>query len=106
MNLTTFPAIPLDTTKAARAVFGRSNFYLAIGDQANRLFAGINLSDPPWQALKLPSDIARLYLLTIFQFRETLPDNLAADAIQERLDWKYALHLPLKSYRTGSKFAL
>jgi hypothetical protein len=92
-----FPAIPLDTAKAARAVFGQSNFYLAIGDQANRLFEGINLTDLPWQAHTKPSDIARLYLLTIFQFRETLPDHLAADAILERVDWKYALHLPLSS---------
>jgi hypothetical protein len=36
-----------------------------------------------------------LYLITIFQYVETLPDNSAADALRLRLDWKYALHLPL-----------
>ena len=36
-----------------------------------------------------------LALVTIFQFSEDLPDREAARAVAVRLDWKYALHLPL-----------
>ena len=39
-----------------------------------------------------PVDLA---FVTAFQFMENLPDRQAADAVRLRLDWKYALHLPL-----------
>jgi hypothetical protein len=41
--------------------------------------------------------LATLYLCTIFQHLESLPDHLAVDALQMRLDWKYALHQSLKT---------
>jgi len=85
----------LDTAKAARAVFGRSNFYLTTGDQANQLFDGLIYEDPTRWFQKSSRIMGMLYLITIFQFVETLPDHLAADALRKRIDWKYALHLPL-----------
>lgn len=36
-----------------------------------------------------------LAFVTIFQFLEKLSDRAAANAVRVRLDWKYALHLPL-----------
>ena len=39
--------------------------------------------------------LAMLYLITIFQYVETIPDWEAAEALRMRVDWKYALHLPL-----------
>jgi len=36
-----------------------------------------------------------LSLVTIFQYLEDLPDRVAALMVETRLDWKYALHLPL-----------
>ena len=36
-----------------------------------------------------------LSLVTIFQFLEDVPDRVAALFVETRLDWKYALHLPL-----------
>jgi len=95
MNSKTFPSIPPDTAKAARAVFGRSNFYLAAGDQVDHLFGGLVLEDPSRRLHQLPRTLAMLYLITIFQYVETLPDQLAVDALRKRIDWKYALHLPL-----------
>ena len=48
------------------------------------------------------SDIGRssinpviLSLVTIFQFLEDIPDRVAASFVKVRLDWKYALRLPL-----------
>ena len=40
---------------------------------------------PPW----------RLALVTILQFRESLPDRQAAEAVRGRIDWKYLLGMKL-----------
>ena len=48
-----------------------------------------------------PVDLA---FVTAFQFLEDLPDRAAAAAVRLRLDWKYALHLPL-GY-TGFNFSV
>jgi transposase len=45
-----------------------------------------------------------LMLVTVFQFLEDLPDRAAADAVRLRIDWKYALHLPLLD--TGFNFSV
>ena len=37
-----------------------------------------------------------LAFVTVFQFLEKLSDRAAAEAVRVRLDWKYALHLPLE----------
>ena len=37
----------------------------------------------------------RLALVTIMQFRETLADRQAAEAVRARIDWKYLLGLEL-----------
>ena len=95
MSSELFPPIPADTASAARSVFGRSNFYLTTGDQANNLFSGLILDDPYAWVGQSARSLAILYLITIFQFMETLPDHPAADALRVRVDWKYALHLPL-----------
>jgi hypothetical protein len=95
LNRTTFPPIPIETAQAARAVFGRSNFYLTTGDQANLLLEGLVFDDSLGHLQMTPRSLSLLYLITIFQFVETLPDRLASDALRVRVDWKYALHLPL-----------
>ncbi len=38
---------------------------------------------------------ALLSLVTLFQFTENLSDRQAAATVVKRIDWKYALHLPL-----------
>jgi hypothetical protein len=95
-----FPLIPADTAQVARAVFDdRPNFYLSTGDRLNSLFSGLVLGNPGGSSRPLVRTVARLYLITIFQYKENLPDLLAVEALRERVDWKYALHLPLKPAR-------
>jgi len=53
-------------------------------------FAG--LFPPRGQPAVSPS---RLFFITIMQFMEGLTDRQAADAVRSRIDWKYALGLPL-----------
>lgn len=89
----TFPPIPTETVRAAEAIFGKGNVYIVIGDQLDRLLADVDLNlldatgDKPVSSLVIPS------LVTLFQFAEHLADRRAADALRNRLDWKYALHL-------------
>jgi len=89
----TFPPIPTETARAAEAIFGKGNVYMVIGDQLDRLLAGVSfdlldaIGDRPASSLIIPA------LVTIFQFTEHLADRRAADALRSRLDWKYALHL-------------
>jgi hypothetical protein len=95
MNSAPYPPIPAETASAARAVFGRSNFYLWVGDHATDLFSSLAISDLPEELKGLPFTANMLLLFTTFQFVEGLPDRRALDAVRVRIDWKYALHLPM-----------
>ena len=71
------------------------NPYRAVGEQ---LFSFI----PRSELSSMYSDTGRpsinpivLSLVPIFQFLEDIPDRVAAAYVKTRLDWKYALHLPL-----------
>ncbi len=89
------PPIPVETAQAANAVFGKGNIYLTIGDQLNSIFASVDLAQ--LNSGNPRADYMQIIygLMTQFQFAERLPDRRAAMALHSRLDWKYALHLPL-----------
>lgn len=88
--------IPPHTALAARSAYGLDNAYLLVGDRLARWLQGLSarslsatfLHERRWSDLVLA-------LVTVFQYVEHLPDHAAADAVRTRLDWKYALHLPL-----------
>ncbi len=95
MDSLPFPRLSKDTIEAAEASFGKRNIYIMIGTAANRLFDGIDLSNLYPQE-GVPKEFAYLLsLVTIFQFNEGIADRQAAEATRVRVDWKYALHLPL-----------
>ncbi len=96
-SLMPFQPIPNDTARVVSAVYGEGNLYRTVGDQANLLFADINLADLDASGGVSPEYTPILALLTIFQFTEDLPDHRAVDALRTRMDWKYALHLPLNN---------
>ncbi len=89
------PPIPVDTKQAALRSFQSRNIYLQIGDHANEIFAALDVCalDPYKQYSA--ERLCRLALITSFQFAENLSDGGATKAIRSRLDWMYALHLPL-----------
>jgi hypothetical protein len=69
--------------------------YMQIGDQHEQILALLDLPllDPSASLDK--NMIFRMALVTAFQFAETLPDFMAAQATMARRDWKYALQLPV-----------
>jgi len=89
------PAIPEETVRVARASFPKGSRYTRLRDELGAVFddaqfAGLfpargRPAEAPW----------RLALVTLFQFAEGLPDRQAAEAVRGRIDWKYALALPL-----------
>src|SRR4051812_44344053 len=89
------PTVPEETVRIARASFPKGNRYMRLRDELGAVFddsrfAGLfprrgRPAEAPW----------RLALVTLFQFAEGLPDRQAAEAVRGRIDWKYALALPL-----------
>ena len=87
--------VPEDTQKVAKAAFPKGNVYLWIRDElgelyTDRLFNG--LYPERGQPTLSPGQLA---LVSIMQFMEGLTDRQAAEAVRARIDWKYALGLPL-----------
>ena len=87
--------VPEETARIARAAFPKGNPYVTLRDALGTIFqdedftalfpVGGQPALPPW----------RLALVTIMQFRETLADRQAAEAVRARIDWKYLLSLDL-----------
>lgn len=88
--------VPEDTARVARAAFPKGTSYLRLRDALGSIFtdaAFAPLFPPRGQPGVAPW---RLALVTVMQFAEGLPDRQAADAVRSRIDWKYALGLPLE----------
>src|SRR6266568_7854569 len=87
--------VPAETARVARAAFPKGHPYLTLRDALGTIFQDEDFAAlfpiggqpglPPW----------RLALVTIMQFRETLADRQAAEAVRARIDWKYLLSLEL-----------
>jgi len=92
-------SLPEETARAARAVFNIENAYLAIGNELEGLLGNIQLSDLDPGRVFPPGKSVQLALMTVFQFAEDMADRAACGAVQKRMDWKYALHLPIEHPR-------
>jgi hypothetical protein len=85
------PAIPESTALAALATRGQDDPYLTVGDHLELLLTGLE----PGEGAEDAREWASLALLTLFQFVERLSDVAAILAVRTRIDWKYALRLPI-----------
>ncbi len=87
--------IPDDTRRVAHAAFPKGNLYIQLRDRFGMLYDNqrfAHLFAPEGQPALAP---ARLALVLVFQHLEDLSDREAADAVRDRISWKYALGLPL-----------
>jgi transposase len=71
------------------------NPYRVVGEQLFSFISWCELSSMYSDTGRPSINPIILSLTTIFQFLEDIPDRVAAAYIKTRLDWKYALHLPL-----------
>ncbi len=88
-------AMPADTRAVGERVLGEGDPYRVLGDRV----AGL-ITDDQFAALydargRRAISPSLLALVTLFQFVEDVPDRAAARMVAVRLDWKYALRLPL-----------
>ena len=88
--------MPTETGKIGQKLLPENDVYRLIGD---RLFAQLNeaeYADLYSNEGKPGISPILLAFVTVFQFMEKLADRQAIRALRMRLDWKYALHLPLE----------
>lgn len=87
--------IPADTAELGQKLLAKDNIYRLIGDRLHDLIRNEDFRDL-FSTIGGPAiSPVILALVTIFQMMDKLPDRLAALAVAVRIDWKYALHLPL-----------
>src|SRR6266545_3714577 len=92
-----FPSIPASTVRAARALYGRGNVYLRLGDRLNQLATKVDHRNASTYFEEGQAGL--LTLLTIIQYVEKLTDVELVESIQARMDLRYALHLATPSPR-------
>jgi transposase len=87
--------IPEQPARVAHAAFPIGHPSLTLRDPLGTMFQDDDFATlfPAWGYPGLPP--WRLALVTIMQFRETLADRQAAEAVRARIDWKYLLGLEL-----------
>jgi len=88
-------ALPEETVRLARAINPKETLYMHIRDHLGVIYEDqsfASLFSPRGQPAEAPWRIA---MVCIFQFIEGLTDRQAAEAVQQRIDWKYALGLEL-----------
>jgi transposase len=88
-------AMPEETATVVSPLLSLDSPYKLVGDELYEEYDEadyVDLYSPEGKPAISPVDLA---FVTAFQFMEDLSDRQAADALRLRLDWKYALHLPL-----------
>jgi transposase len=87
--------IPDDIAALGQALLPEDNVYRLAGDEVNEVLQ----MDEFYEMYSISGRGAVhpfiLALVTIFQFLENVPDRVAAAWAVLRIDWKYALHVPL-----------
>ncbi|MGP8329379.1 MAG: transposase, partial [Methanosarcinaceae archaeon] len=87
--------IPEDTAELGEKLLKDDDIYRKIGEELSDLIKDEDFADM-YSPIGGPAlSPALLSLVLIFQMLEKIPDRLAANAVRLRIDWKYALHLPL-----------
>jgi transposase len=88
--------VPPDTAAIGQVVLKAESVYRQIGDHFDALFPQDSefafMYDEQGRGAIPPLLVG---LVTAFQMLEKVPDRAAAEFVASRIDWKYALHLPL-----------
>ncbi len=91
-----FFSIPATTWQVAKAAFPKDdNLYMNMRDELGIIYADEDFADLFAVRGKPAEAPGRLALVTLMQYAEGLTDREAAEAVRARIDWKYALGLPL-----------
>ncbi len=98
IHLQNWQEIPSETIRVAQASFPKGNVYLKMRDELGMLYQDEQFKDLFCSSSGQPAQSpAHLALVTVMQHMEGLTDRQAAEAVRSRIDWKYALGLPLEA---------
>jgi transposase len=88
--------VPEDTLALGQRLFAPEKLYRQLGDRFDELMPREEVFGPLYAATgrKAISPLM-LAIVVTFQMHERVPDREAAELVVSRIDWKYALHLPL-----------
>ncbi len=104
LHLDTIGPVPEETARVAHAVFPKGHRYLRLRDELGTIYNDA-LFAPLFSVRGYPATAPwRLALVTVLQFAEGLTDRQTADAVRDRLSWKYLLGLELAD--TGFDFSI
>jgi len=96
--------VPEETARVAHAAFPKGHRYLRLRDELGTIYEDTCFASL-FPALGRPAEAPwRLALVTVLQYAEGLSDRQAADAVRDRLAWKYLLGLELTD--TGFDFSI
>jgi transposase len=87
--------MPQETEKVGKAILKADSPYRLIGEELFEKFHEQEYADLYSAEGKPGISPVILAFVTVFQFMEKLPDRQAAESLRMRMDWKYALRLPL-----------
>src|SRR5215468_11688287 len=90
-------SIPEQTIQVARAAFPTGNASIRMRDTLGPIYTNPTFATLFSHTGRPAEAPAQLALISVMQFAEGLSDAQAADAVRARIDWKYALALPLDS---------
>jgi len=96
--------IPNETAEVAQAVFPKGNVYMTLRDELGPLFKDSDFMMLFTQRGQAGVSPGLLAMVTVMQFMEGMTDRQTAKAVRSRIDWKYALGLPLRY--TGFHFSI
>lgn len=87
--------VPAETIRVAQSAFPKGNLYLDMQAELGMLYLNPQFAPLFSHTGQPAADPARLALILVMQAIEGLSDRQAADQVRRRIDWKYALALPL-----------
>jgi hypothetical protein len=87
--------IPELTSRIARASFPKGTLAMQLRDALGPIYQDADFADLFPKRGRAAEAPWRLALVTVLQALEHLSDRQAAEMVRGRLDWKYALSLPL-----------
>lgn len=88
--------MPAETERIGQKLLRENDAYRLIGDQLFEQLREEEYADLYSAEGKPGISPVILAFVSVFQYLEKLGDRQAAQALRMRLDWKYALHLPLE----------
>jgi transposase len=97
MSLSTQPLEPIPelTRRIAQASFPKGTLAMHLRDALGSIYQDADFVDLFPKRGRAAEAPWRLALVTVFQALENLSDRQAAEMVRGRLDWKYALSLPV-----------